>query len=73
MTPRIELRKKAPFTCRAPGHFTFPLAETDGDLCPIHEAESKALAKKADAPIPRIDTPAVLPASATIVTRRIWP
>lgn len=38
----ITLRKKAPFTCRAAGHHAHPLTESDGTLCPMHEAERKA-------------------------------
>lgn len=77
----IKLRKKAPFFCRAVGvdgktliHFSHPLAESDGDLCPEHEAARKARNAKAHAPIKRVDEP-VVPTTKEPEPpmRRIWP
>lgn len=63
---KVALRKKAPFFCRAlsvdgktPIHFTQALTESDGNLCPMHEAEAKARSAKAHAPIHPVATPVI--------------
>lgn len=55
---KVVLRKKAPFFCRAQnieGTFVclVPLAETEGNFCASCVEKQKAVAVKANAPIPR--------------------
>lgn len=66
----MTLRKKAPFTCRQPGHHSHPLSETDGTLCPEHEKARLAAIERFNRPIREVSVPAVVD---TRPVRRIWP
>lgn len=72
----IQLRKKAPFFCRAKSvdgktliHLDGVLTEADGELCPPHaKAESAQRNKFFNAPI----TPAVPPENSRRLTEDEW-
>lgn len=57
----VKFRKKAPFTCRTPDHFSVPPTDSDGDCCPACTEARKVLAVKSAAPILRADDVAPQP------------